>query len=185
MKKRLLALLIALAAFSQGHASEYDLFVGGEAGLSWADFSGPGGTYQNREISTYGVKAGVVDDETRMYVAYNYLDAYEDSPTRTGEYQTLTLNTEAFTKPEDIFGLFDIVFFAGAHLGAININVEANFGESEKTALLYGIQAGILLEFGLPVNLEAGYRYSLSTFSDVNTDLDSLQVAYGGINIKF
>ena len=185
MGKLLCVFFVFLVTITSIHASEYDVFIGGEAGLSWADFNGPTGKYQNREITTYGVKGGIVNNNTRIYMSYQYLDAFEDSTTRSGEFQTLSMNTEAFTKPEDIFGLFDLMFFAGLHLGAINVNVEANFGESDKTAFLYGFQTGILLDFGLPVNLEAGYRYSLSTFSDVQTDLDKLQVAYGGINIKF
>lgn len=63
MKKTLFTLLVTLAIITQANAfDKYDVFVGGEAGLSWAQFEGKDGKYQNDEISTYGVKGGVVND---------------------------------------------------------------------------------------------------------------------------
>jgi len=183
MRKVLYTFLVTLALCTQANA--YDVFIGGEAAQSWAQFKGPDGTYENDEITTYGVKAGVVDTKTRMYLSYKYMDAFEDSTTRTGEYQTFTANSEAFTDPQSIFNLFDLLFFVGGHAGAININVEASFGESDKLAFMYGAQAGIIADFDLPISLEAGYRFSFSTFNDNDTDLTKLQVAYGGINIRF
>ena len=185
MIKMFYVLLVICTMYTHVNASEYDVFIGAEAGLSWADFDGPNGEYQNHEIDTYGAKAGVVSDRTRIYLSYQYMDAFKDSTTRDGEYQTLTANTEAFTDPLHLFNFLDLVFFVGGHLGAVNINVEASFGESDEYALLYGVQAGILARFNQLVSLEAGYRFSYSDFSDQNTDLDKIQVAYGGINLRF
>jgi len=185
MRNLLYILLLSIAMSSHVYASQYDIFVGAEAGLSWADFNGPNGKYQNHEITTYGIKSGIVNHNTRLYLSYNYMDAYADSTSRDGAYHTLTANTEAMTGPVNIFGIVDLAFFVGGHAGGININVDADFGQSDKYALLYGVQAGVLARFDSIVSLEAGYRFSYSSFSDQNTDLDKLQVAYGGINFKF
>ena len=185
MRNILYILLVSIAMSSHVYASEYDIFVGAEAGLSWADFNGPNGKYQNNEITTYGVKSGIVSHNTRLYLSYQYMDAYADSTTRDGGYHTLTANTEAMTEPADIFGIVDLAFFVGGHAGVININVDAVFGQSDKYAFMYGVQAGLLARFNSIVSLEAGYRFSYSNFSDQSTDLDKLQVAYGGINFKF
>lgn len=185
MRNILYILFVSIAMSSHAYASQYETFVGAEAGLSWADFNGPNGKYQNNEITTYGIKSGIVNHNTRLYLSYQYMDAFADSTTRDGEYQTLTANTEAMTEPLDIFGIVDLAFFIGAHAGALNINVDAAFGQSDKYAFLYGVQAGLLAKLNSQFSLEAGYRLSYSNFSDQNTDLEKLQVAYGGINIKF
>ncbi|PHR58094.1 MAG: hypothetical protein COA44_04095 [Arcobacter sp.] len=185
MKNILYLLLTTFVVSMQVHASEYDLFIGGEAGLSWADFNGPNGEYQNPEITTYGLKGGLSNDSARMYLSYKYIDAFEDSSTRKGQYQTLTANTDAFTDYVSIFNLFDLAFFIGAHAGVINLTVEADFGETDEYAFLYGLQTGLIADFNSPLTLEVGYRYSYSNFSEQGTDLDRLQVAYGGINFRF
>ena len=185
MKKLLYMLFIVISLSPHTYASKYDTFIGAETGISWADFKGPNGIYQNSEIATYGFKGGVVNNKNRMYVSYQYIDAYKGSNTREGQYHTLTANSEANTDPVNIFDLFRIVIFGGAHAGAININVAADFGESDKYALLYGVQAGIIATFDMAICLEAGYRFSYSNFSDAGTDLSKLQVAYAGINYRF
>ncbi len=185
MKKVVYMIFITLALSVNVNASEYNIFIGGEAGATWADFDGPNGEYQNKEIKTYGAKIGIDNVDTRVYLAYKYIDAFEDSTTRDGEYQTLTANAEAFTDSLDIFGITDLSFFVGGHAGAVNINVDASFGQLDKYAFLYGAQVGLMARFGSIVSFEAGYRYSLSNFSEEGTTLDRLQVAYGGINIKF
>ena len=185
MRNILCILLVSIAMSSHAYASKYETFVGAEAGLSWVDFDGPNGQYQNNEITTYGIKSGIVNHNSRLYLSYQYMDAFADSTTRDGEYQTLTANTEAMTEPFNIFGIINVAFLIGAHAGTININVDAAFGQSDKYALLYGLQAGFLTRLDSQVSLEVGYRFSYSNFSDQNTDLDKLQVAYGGINIKF
>lgn len=185
MRKVLYLLFAVLSISTQTYASGYDIFVGAEGGFSWADFKGPIEKYQNHEITTYGAKVGVVNDETRIFIAYDYMDAFEDSTTREGEYQTLTLNTEAFSEPQSLFGLFDVAMFVGGHLGAIAISVDAAFGNSDANGLLYGIQTGLIANLGSTVSIETGYRISYSNFSDQKTDLDKFQVAYAGINFRF
>jgi len=184
MKRILYIVFITFALGANVNASDYKIFVGGEAGASWADFDGPNGEYQNKEIKTYGAKVGIDNVKTRVYLAYQYIDAYEGSNTRDGEYQTLTLNAEAFTPPLNL-GIADLSLFVGGHAGAININVDASFGQVDEYAMLYGAQIGLMARFGSIVSLETGYRYSLSNFSKEGTDLDRFQIAYGGINIKF
>lgn len=166
-------------------ASEYEIFVGVDGGASWATFTDPQSSYTNKEIVTYGAKAGVVNKSDRMYVSYQYIDAFKDSPNREGQFQTLTANAEAFTDPWKPFSGMGIHIFVGGHLGALNVEMKAPFASTDKTALLYGAQIGLLIDFDLPISLETGYRYSWSSFSDYNTDLDRLQVAYGGLNISF
>jgi len=185
MKKILYIVCIALALGVNANASDYNIFVGGEAGASWADFDGPNGEYQNKEIKTYGAKVGIDNVNTRIYLAYQYIDAFEGSNTRDGEYQTLTVNAEAFTEPLNIFDIADLSLFVGGHAGAVNINIDASFGEVNEYAFLYGAQIGLMARFSDIISLEAGYRYSLSNFSEEGNDLDRLQIAYGGINIKF
>ena len=185
MKKILCTLLVVFAMSSYANAAEYDFFVGAEAGLNSADFTASTGSYSNDEIATYGVKAGVMNDNSRIYLSYQYMDAFEGSSSREGSFQALTVNTEGFSEPYVIFDSIEHLFFVGAHLGAIYLDVDAIFGTSNEYGVLYGIQGGVLTTFGPVVSLELGYRFSLSTFSDQAIDLDKLQAFYAGINLRF
>ena len=185
MKKILCALLVVFAISSNVNATEYDFFVGVDAGLSKANFTDTTGSYDNDEISTYGVKIGAVNDNTRIYLSYQYMDAFEASSSREGAFHALAVNTEAFSEPYNIFDSMDHIFFIGGHLGAINLDVEASFGNSNEYGVLYGLQGGVLTTFGPVVSLELGYRYSRSTFSDQAIELDKLQAFYAGINLRF
>lgn len=183
MKKILCTLLVVFAISSNVNA--YDFFIGGEAGLSKGDFSSPTGNYDNDEISTYGVKIGAVDENTRIYLSYQYMDAFEGSTIREGAFHAVTFNTEAFSEPYNIFDSIDHLFFIGGHLGAVNLDAEASFGNSNEYGVLYGLQGGVLTTFGPVVSLELGYRFSRSTFSDQAIELDKLQAFYAGINLRF
>ena len=185
MKKILCTLLVVFAISSNVNATEYDFFIGGEAGLSKADFTDTTGSYDNDEISTYGVKIGAVDDNSRVYLSYQYMDAFEASSSREGAFHAVTLNTEGLSEPYNIFDSIDHIFFIGAHLGAVNLDVEASFGNSNEYGILYGLQGGVLTTFGSVVSLELGYRIAHSTFSDQAIELDKLQAFYVGINLRF
>ena len=185
MKKIFYGLLVFFTFITNANASKYEMFIGAEAALSWADFTGPNGNYENDGISTYGIKAGVIDENTRVYISYNYLDAFKDSSNREGNFQALTISTEAYTKIFNITENYPVSFFFGAHVGGVNLEVDSTFGTSDKSSLLYGLQAGIMTTSKSPINLEFGYRYSYSSFSDMNNDLDQLAIAYVGINYKF
>ncbi|WP_415249450.1 hypothetical protein [Sulfurimonas sp.] len=185
MKKIFYGLLVFLTFITNANASKYEIFIGAEAALSWVDLKGSNGNYENEEISTYGIKVGVIDENSRVYLSYNYLDAFEDSSNREGGFQTLTINTEAYTQMFNITENYPVSFFFGAHIGGVNLNVDSTFGTSHKSALLYGLQAGVMTTSKSPINLEFGYRYSSSRFIDKNNDLEQLTVAYVGINYKF
>lgn len=185
MKKILCTLLVVFAMSSYANASEYDLFIGAEAGLSSADFTDGTGSYDNEEISTYGVKIGAIDHNSRIYLSYQYMDAFEGSGTREGAFHAVTVNTEGYSEPYVIFDSMEHFIFIGAHLGGINLDVDASFGTSNEYGVLYGLQGGVLTTFGPVVSLELGYRFSLSSFSDDAIQLDQLQAFYAGINLRF
>lgn len=165
--------------------SKYDLFVGVEVGLSSAEFTDLVGDYENTGIGTYGVKVGAVNDNTRMYFSYQYMDAFNESLTREGYFSQATLNLEGLSKAYHVFDSISHYFFIGGHLGGINLLVDSEFGDSDEVGLVYGFQGGLISEFGFGLNLELGYRYSRSTFSDANTNLSKLEDFYAGLNYRF
>ena len=165
--------------------TKYDFFVGLETGLSAAEFTDDGGDYENNGISTYGIKAGAINNTSRMYFSYQYMDAFKDSTTREGSFQQVTMNAEGLTAPYTVFEGMEHSFFLGAHLGGINLTVDADFGNSSDFGYVYGFQGGLLSEFGFGLAVELGYRYSFSTFSDKDVALSKLEAFYGGLNYRF
>ena len=185
MRKILYTLLVAFTMSTNVNATDYDVFIGLDAGLSSATFSDINGKYENNEITTYGAKAGVVNDTSRIYLSYQYMDAFEGSSNREGAFHAALINTEALTEPYVIFDSIEHTFFIGAHLGGINLDVDAPFATANEYGVLYGLQGGLLTTFGSTLDLELGYRYSFSEFSDDNTELDKLQFFYAGLNLRF
>jgi len=176
---------LAAADLELLETTKYDFFMGLEMGLSGAEFTDDGGDYENNGISTYGIKAGAINNTSRMYFSYQYMDAFEDSSTRDGSFQQVTMNLEGLSSPYTVFEGMQHSFFIGGHLGGINLTVDADFGNSSDFGYVYGFQGGLLSELSSGVAIELGYRYSFSTFSDKGIKLSKLETFYGGLNYRF
>ncbi len=185
MRKNIFALLITFVMFSNVNASQYDVLVGADLGVSYTEFTNENGTYENNNISTYGIKAGIINDKSRVYLDYRYLDAFENSSNRNGQFQTIAINTDGFSDSFNTFDNINHVFFIGAHLGAINTKLDSNFGSSDAYGLIYGVQGGLITSFTSFFSLEFGYRASLSNFFDKDNSLDRIDDFYTAINFRF
>ncbi|MCF6331435.1 MAG: porin family protein [Sulfurimonas sp.] len=185
MKKNLYALLITFVMFSNVNASEYDVFVGADLGVSYTEFTDEDGTYENNNISTYGIKAGIINDSSRVYLTYHYLNAFENSSNRNGKFQTIAINADGFSNSFNTFDKISHVFFIGGHLGSINAKVNSNFGSSNTYGLIYGVQGGMLTSVTSFLDIELGYRASFSNFFDKDNDLNRIDAFYAGVNFRF
>ncbi len=178
MKKIIVALV--LLSMTTLFANEYDTFVGIEYGQNKADWSSGSGD----NTDTYGVRAGFVDDNTRIYLVFDYLDP--DEPAGVDELVYLTtINFEAKTTPYKLAEWLQPSFFLGGHIGLIKYEQETTLIDIDETGALYGAQAGILFGLSSSIDLEIGYRYSLSTLSFLGEDLDNIKAYYGAINLTF
>jgi len=165
--------------------TKYDFFMGLEMGLSAAEFTDDSGDYENNGITTYGIKAGAINNNSRMYFSYQYMDAFENSTIREGSFQQVTMNVEGLSSAYTVFEGMEHSFFIGGHLGGINLTVDTPFGDSSEFGSVYGLQGGLLSEFAIGLAIELGYRYSFSSFTDKDTHLDKLETFYGGLNYRF
>lgn len=186
MKK--IALLCLLIGGTLLSGSDYKEFVGIGYGQSRGTFEALNPT---RELSedTYSLRAGFVDDNSRIYLNADYIDT--DAPSGWDEkWYTLELNTEGKTSPYKLTEYLSTSFFAGAHLGLIEVNLDtsapyAPYSGSETDAI-YGLQTGVILELPSNFELEIGYKYSWSSLKlESLENLEKVERYYFAANYRF
>lgn len=162
-------------------ANDYDMFIGAEYGKYSSEWSvGKKGD----EIDTFGIRAGLVDEHTRIYMIFDYLDTEEPAGVDETVYLS-TINLEAQTEAYRVADWLRPRFFVGGHAGLIDYALKTTSVDIDEMGLLYGAQAGILAGLPSDVDLEIGYRYSLSTLAVDGVDLDNANAYYVAINLAF
>lgn len=171
MKKSVLAGMLLASTLLMG--TEYDTFFGVEGISERVELDS--GDKTDFEYG-FGARAGFTADDHRAYLVYDFNDF--EAGGEEINYHALFLNIEGMTQPYEFAPWLSTSFFAGAHLGVHRF--EADDSEDE-TRTIYGFQGGMLTHFSPQMNMELGYRYTLSTIDEV----DKLDGPYLAFNLVF
>jgi len=178
MKKIIISMAV-LAAMTTAQALNYDVMAGFEFGQAKA--SSDEVSLEEEWQDSFGGRVGVETKESRIYGSYHYIDSDIDNSGVTYETHVLSLNLEAKTK-----AYYKILrAFVGGHIGAIYSDLQTPLVEQDDTDLIYGAQAGILVDITENIYLETGYRHSWTNAGDDSVNPDTVQSYYGAINLKF
>jgi hypothetical protein len=165
MKKVLFILSVfILSNLSYGKTSNFliGLDVGnGKVSASEIDKSG------SKDDTIYSLKIGYISPHQRFLIK--------------GDSAKLKDTVDIKTAFFELDQVFSIVYI-GLNLGYISYDEE---NVINKSGLLYGVQAGIIYELNSFIELEGSIRYSLTSISKDNFDVDSWRVISAGLNIKF
>jgi hypothetical protein len=138
---------------------------------------------------TWGVRGGVQDDSSRMYLTYEYI-----SDTANGykmRQQNLLGSYDLFLPLTDTTRLF-----GGVTAGLVKLEQDSpGFHRDSDVGLIGGLQVGVLHQLAASVSLEGGYRYQRTTAdASLNArsgsiggsfDLKSSEQLYLGVNYHF
>lgn len=176
------ALLTATLTF----AEERKPFIGLELGKAEGSFSYAGVDYDGENQTTLGAKVGAVGKNDRIYLSYIDVDKVEYSSINyTEKYKALLINLEAMTDPYTIVKGVAPQLFVGVHGGMAKVNATLSTWSGSDEDLLYGVQAGALVNITDNVSIEAGYRYSWSELSLAGVSVDNVKSYYAGLNFSF
>lgn len=175
--KKIIATIIVLVTVSTAQASNYQIMAGAEFGQSEGEWNDYSGDWEDN----IGGRVGVETKESRIYVSYNSVDTEIDTSSVSFKSQTLVLNLEAKTRPN----LKILSVFVGGHIGAIYSETDTPWFTKDETNLIFGAQAGVLIDIIDNLNLEVGYKYSFTNANNNSANPDNIQTYYGAINLKF
>lgn len=168
-------LLLALLPYTLS-AESGEWFLGLEAGATGISPSGQSGLDALEYAPEYGLKAGLRDENGRIYIGVTAAD-------NIGTEVTKTLNP--YIALEGISDEFKVIaksmakFYFGVRLGASI----AEINNVSTTAALAGMQTGLVFLLPADFEIELAYRHYW-TFKDTATDFNAGSL-YGGLNYKF
>jgi len=183
MKKILTVILLALLSSGSVYAgSGYQVLVGAQYGQSEGDWDDYTGDWED----SYGLRLGIEDESTRMYLSYEYSKSEDFSFVNTDfESHVLLANFDA--KTDKHYGFLRV--FVGGHLGAIysewNLAQYAPLKDEDDTDFIGGAQIGLIIDVIDYAYIEAGYRFSLTSASSDSINPGRVQTVYGALNFKF
>jgi hypothetical protein len=182
MMKKLAVTLLCMTLGSTLYASEdiftSKTFIGLEVG--YAEVQGAVGHMDGDTVVIdpnfvgdydveFGFRIGAQNDQWRTTFIFDYYDSSDNDQNIEKGYLTLdyfVLEKESALRP-----------YIGVHVGYGNY--ESSYVED--SGILYGAQAGIVLEVAEMINMDIGYRYSLS---DIDT-LDHIGSVVFGVHYIF
>jgi len=182
MMKKLAVTLLCMTLGSTLYASEdiftSKTFIGLEVG--YAEVQGAVGHMDDDTVVIdpnfvgdydveFGFRIGAQNDQWRTTFIFDYYDSSDNDQNIEKGYLTLDyfiLEKESAVRP-----------YIGVNVGYANY--ESSYVED--SGILYGAQAGIVLEVAEMINMDLGYRYSLS---DIDT-LDHIGSVVFGVHYIF
>jgi len=186
MKK--IALICLLIGGTLLSGSDYKEFVGLGYGQTKGTFKTSSLTAESGNEDTYSLRAGFVNDISRIYLNLDYLNA-DDSSGLDEKWYTLELNLEGKTSPYKLTKYLSTSFFVGGHVGLVKVDLDTSapypIYSDNKTDAIYGLQTGLLMELPSNFELEIGYKYSWSSLTFESIDLDRVKRYYIAVNYRF
>jgi len=168
MKLAVLSTMIATSLYAGNFDENTQAFIGLEAGYASVDGQRFGivpedGSFFHKSSNVeYGLHIGAKSDEWRATFAFNYYD-----------------NVDADQNVEKVLGMIDYFFisspdatikpYIGANIGVVNYESTL----VDVSDFIYGGQAGVVISAGDSIDVDLGYRYSLSGSTKLN-DLSSV-----------
>lgn len=180
---KLILTVLLLSIFSLASAQDYQVLVGGEFGQS----KGEWGDYDGEWENSFGARIGVETEKTRIYLSYNYLEI-DDFLFVNTQYESHTALMNFDAKTDKYYKFFR--GFAGIHVGALyskwDLGVNPTTDSSkDDTNLVYGGQAGLIIDIVSSIYLETGFKYSFTNASSDSINPADVMNYYGALNFKF
>lgn len=173
--KFLTTLLLLVLPFSL-LAEDSEWFVGIEGGATGAKLSTQNTDSNYSYAPQYGVKIGLRDKNARIYLGLTAADKIGDDVTKTlNSYIALEGISDEFT----VIAASTAKFFFGTNFGASMADVN----DKSTTALLVGLQTGLVFLLPADFEIELAYRH-YATIRDKETNFNAGAV-YGTLNYKF
>ena len=166
MKKSLITILTVLVFFGVSYAKNTGFLIGAEIG--------------NGKVSASEIDKSGSQDDTIYSYKVGYFTAHQRFLLK-GDIADIKDNIEIKTAFFEIDQVFSIVY-VGLNLGYMSYK-EDNI--LDKSGIIYGLQGGFLYEINSFIELEGNVRFSLTSISENNFDVDSWRVISAGLNIKF
>lgn len=183
MKKILTVMLLALLSSGSVYAgSGYQILIGAQYGQSEGDWNDYTGDWED----SYGLRLGIEDENTRIYISYDYSESEDFSFVNT-DFQSHILLANFDAKTSKYYGFLRV--FAGGHLGAIysewNLGQYSPLEDEDNTDFIAGAHVGFIIDVIDNAYLEAGYRFSMTSASSDSINPGKIQTVYGALNFKF
>ena len=165
-------LLLPFSLFAEN--SEW--FVGIDGGVTGAKVSNDDINSSYAFGPEYGLKIGIRDKNSRIYIGYTAANDIGSDITKT---QSPYIALEGISNEFTVVAKSTAKFFFGARLGASFADVN----DSSTTAFLGGIQTGLVFLLPADFEIELAYRHYW-TYASKDTDFNAGSV-YTGLNYKF
>ena len=172
-KARILVIGILLgSSLNAGNITENQKFIGVEVSISEVQGNGPSDIASNISNGTsIGIQLGAMNDEWRTTIGLGYFD------NEGRNVEKLYGSIDYFFLKTDVSESLVFNPFLGFTIGY------ANYESSEVDAngFIYGGQAGLMVNLLDNINLNVGYRYTLSNASEFDHEGD----VFFGLNYQY
>ncbi len=166
MRKLITVIFVFFSIFGLSYGKNAGFLIGIEAG--------------NGKVSASEIDKSGSQDDTIYNLKVGYFTPHQRFLLK-GDFGNIGDNIDVKTAFFEIDQVFSIVYI-GLNLGYMSYKEE---NVLDKSGIMYGLQGGILYEINSFIELEGDIRYSLTSISEGNLDIDSWRVISAGLNIKF
>jgi hypothetical protein len=157
-------------------AEDSEWFVGVDGGVTGVNFSSSTIESDYEFAPEYGLKIGLRDKNSRIYLGYTAADNIDSNISSTS---TAFLALEGISDEFYFIAESTAKFFFGVRLGADTADIN---GDST-TAFMGGLQTGLLFLLPADLEIELAYRHYF-TMRKVETNFNA-GTLYGALNYKF
>ncbi|MDQ7084967.1 MAG: hypothetical protein Q9M36_08545 [Sulfurovum sp.] len=165
IRMALLSTVIGTSLYASNYDSETKSFIGLEVGYSAIDgqkfglISQDTSFYEGSGVD-YGLHIGAQNNEWRATLAFNYYDNNDEADDQNLEKGQAMVDYFFISDPDAT-----IRPYIGASIGYANY--ESTF--VDQSGLIYGGQAGVVIQSGDVLDIDLAYRYSLGQVEALNS----------------
>jgi opacity protein-like surface antigen len=141
--------------------SQSDTFIGIEVASTEVQGQQPSST---SDSISYGVRIGAENEEWRTIIGFNHYDKDEYA------VEKLYLSVDYLFLKYDELDAFTVQPYVGVNTGYANYEQ----GSIDESGLVYGAQAGVVLNIMEQFDVDLSYRYSLSSADSFDHESDFL-----------
>ncbi len=168
-------LLLLLLPFTLA-AEDAEWFAGIEGGVTGVNFSSSELKSDYKFAPEYGLKIGLRDHNSRVYLGYTAANSIDGNITSAS---TAYLALEGISDEFNVIARSTAKFFLGVRLGASFAEID----KVSKTAFMGGFQTGLLFLLPADFEIEIAYRHYF-TARKIETNFNA-GTLYSALNYKF
>jgi hypothetical protein len=157
-------------------AEDSEWFAGIDGGVTGVNFSSSALKEDYKFAPEYGLKIGLREHNSRVYLGYTAANSIDGNITSTS---TAYLALEGISDEFRVIARSTAKFFFGVRLGASFADID----KVSKTAFLGGFQTGLVFLLPADFEIEVAYRHYF-TARRIETNFNA-GTLYGALNYKF